>query len=273
MKNLFIALLGFLPLLSSSPNTAPIKGNDPTGRVEQLRNLKQAAFKPGEVLEYRIRYGLIEAGKARLEVKGTVDKAGRPAYHVVGTGRSVGMTDWFFKTRDRYESFIDTEALVPWEFIRDVNEGGHIIKRHLVFNQYKQTVRDLKAPHKGVFNYEAYAQDMISAFYFARSWDASKLKRGDEISFTMFLDHEQFPFKLWVLGRREIETDWGTIRCLALKPKLQEGRVFKEEEGMTIYVSDDANKVPVLIESSLFIGSIRVELTDFEGLRHKLSFK
>lgn len=268
----YLALFAFLwvPLFSTSPEE---KETIASAAVEQMRNLNQKAFKPGEKLEYRVRYGLIEAGKAELKVTEIVNKSGRPSYHVVGTGRSVGMTEWFFKTRDRYESFIDTEALVPWEFIRDVDEGGHKINRHLIFNQYQQTVRDLKAPKKGTFKYEAYAQDMISAFYYARSWDAKKLKKGDEISFTMFLDHEQFPFKLVILGRKEIETEWGKIRCLALRPKLQEGRVFSEEEGMTIYVSDDGNKVPILIESSLFIGTVKVELTGFKGLRYKLQFK
>lgn len=270
MKYLALLALVAAPLISFSPE---ILGKSEDTAVEQMRNLNQKAFKPGEKLEYRVRYGLIEAGKAELKVTEIVNKSGRPSYHVVGTGRSVGMTEWFFKTRDRYESFIDTEALVPWEFIRDVNEGGHKINRHLIFNQYRQTVRDLKAPKKGTFSYEAYAQDMISAFYYARSWDARKLRKGDEISFTMFLDHEQFPFKLVILGRKEIETEWGKIRCIALRPKLQQGRVFDEEEGMTIYVSDDGNKVPVLIESSLFIGSVKVELTGFEGLRYKLQFK
>lgn len=270
MKALYLSLLSLLPATFIAPSDAePSAGN----KVVELRNLKQSAFKPGEVLEYRIRYGLIEAGKAKLEVKSLTTKSNRQAYHVVGTGRSVGMTEWFFKTRDRYESYIDAEAMVPWEFIRDVNEGGYKIQRHLIFDQYAQTVRDLKAPQKGSFEFDAYAQDMISAFYFARSWDASSLKKGDEISFTMFLDHEQFPFKLIILGRKDVETEWGKIPCIALRPKLQEGRVFKEEEGMTIYVSDDANKIPVLIESSLFIGSIKVELTGYKGLRHKLRLK
>jgi len=268
MKALFLSILSIVPLSFLAPDYS----SESRG-VEHLRDLNQSAFKPGEVLEYRVRYGLIEAGKAKLEVKKMTKKSGRPTYHVVGTGRSVGMTEWFFKTRDRYESFIDAEAMVPWEFIRDVNEGGYEINRHLIFDQYAQTVKDLEAPHKGEFSYEAYAQDMISAFYFARSWDASKLKKGDEISFTMFLDHEQFPFKLVILGRKDIETEWGKIPCLALRPKLQEGRVFSEEEGMTIYVSDDKNKVPVLIESSLFIGSIKVELTNYTGLRHPLRIK
>lgn len=270
MKAILLSLFSLVPLGIIEFSSANFSANN---RVHELRNLDQKAFKPGEVLEYRIRYGLIEAGKAKLEVKELTKRSGRPSYHVVGTGRSVGMTEWFFKTRDRYESFIDAEAMVPWEFIRDVNEGGYEINRHLIFDQYAQTVKDLKAPHKGEFKYEAYAQDMISAFYFARSWDATKLKSGDEISFTMFLDHEQFPFKLIILGRKDIKTEWGTIPCLALRPKLQEGRVFKEEEGMTIYVSDDANKIPVLIESSLFIGTVKVELSGYKGLRHKLRLK
>lgn len=270
MKALYLSLLSLLPATFIAPSKM---ASDTANPVVELRNLKQTAFKPGEVLEYRIRYGLIEAGKAKLEVKELTTKANRPCYHVVGTGRSVGMTEWFFKSRDRYESFIDAEAMVPWEFIRDVNEGGYEIQRHLIFDQYAQTVRDLKAPQKGQFKFEPYAQDMISAFYFARSWDATTLKKGDEISFTMFLDHEQFPFKLIILDRKNIKTEWGEIPCIALRPMLQEGRVFKEEEGMTIYVSDDANKIPVLIESSLFIGSVKVELTGYKGLRHKLRLK
>lgn len=270
MKSLFLSLLSIVPL---SFWTSLSADEPQANRVHELRDLGQSAFHPGEVLEYNIRYGLIEAGTAKLEVKEMAKRANRPCYHVVGTGRSVGMTEWFFKTRDRYESYIDAEAMVPWEFIRDVNEGGYEIERHLIFDQYAQTVVDRKAPHKGEFSYEAYAQDMISAFYFARSWDASKLKKGDELSFTMFLDHEQFPFKLLILGRKNIKTKWGMVPCLALRPKLQEGRVFKEEEGMTIYVSDDANKIPVLIESSLFIGTVKVELSGYKGLRHKLRLK
>jgi hypothetical protein len=269
MKVLFFSLLTMLPFLSGSPE-AVADGSD---KIEQLRNLAQTAFKPGEKLKYKIRYGLIDAGIAELSVKEIVQRSGRPSYHVVGTGRTTGMTEWFFKTRDRYESFIDTEAMVPWEFIRDVNEGGYEIERHLIFDQYEQTVKDLKAPHKGTFTYESYAQDMISAFYFARSWDQTKLKKGDFLTFTMFLDHDQFPFRLNILGREMVKTEWGLIRCLKLRPSLQEGRVFSEEEAMTIYVSDDANKVPVLIESSLYIGTVKVELIGYEGLKHKLRFK
>lgn len=264
MKAILAIALIALPFLQG-PESEP-------ARVDELRRINHNAFKPGEVLKYSIRYGLIKAGKAELRVEEITSRSKRPVYHVVGTGRTVGMAEWFFKTRDRYESFIDTEAMVPWEFIRDVNEGGHEIDRHLIFDHFAQTVKDLDAPQKGKFQLEEYAQDMISAFYYARSLDATKLKAGDEVDFNMFLDHEAFLFRLVILERTWVDTDLGKIRCIALRPKLQAGRIFKEEEGMTIYVSDDANKVPILIKSDLLVGSVKVELTGYESLAAPIKF-
>lgn len=269
MKTLLITtLITLMPQLAFQQ--AQRTESDP---VEGLRKIEQTAFKVGEELGYTIRYGIIHAGKATVKVESRTVRSGREVYHTVGTGRSVGMAEWFFPTRDRYESFIDTEALVPWEFIRDVNEDGHIIKRHLVFDQYEQTVTDRLAPAKGSFSYAPYAQDMLSSFYYARAFNADKLKPGDDIDFTMFLDYEQFPFKLRLIKRAELDTKFGKVKCLVLRPALQKGRVFKDEESMTIWVTDDANKIPVLIQSELLVGSIKIELDSFKNLRHPVSFR
>src|SRR5437016_3288598 len=82
---------------------------------KSLRTVTNQAFKPGEVLKFRLHYGIISAGEATLEVKSDMSNVGgRDCYHVVGTGESVGAFSWFFKVRDRYESVIDKNALVPW---------------------------------------------------------------------------------------------------------------------------------------------------------------
>lgn len=236
----------------------------------KLREMGQNAYQVGEELEYRIRYGPFRAGIARIGIQEETMRSGRDVMHVVATGRTVGMAEIFFRTRDRYETFFDPQALVPWEFIRDVDEGGYTKDYHLIFNQRKQKVRDINNPEKGVFDYEPYAQDMLSAMYYARSIDTDTLEAGDLVTFTMFLDHETFPFRLRLLGREEIKTKLGRMKCLVLRPSLQEGRVFKDKESMTIYVSDDPNKIPVLVQSDLRVGSIKVEITGAKGLRHKL---
>jgi hypothetical protein len=267
MKKLERILFLVLVLLS-----AELSSHDTYEPKPALRNLNQNAFKVGEFLKYRIHYGLINAGEAELRVKSITNRQDRPVFHIEGIGRSIGMAEVFFKTRDTYTTFVDTESIVPHEFIRDVNEGGFIIKRHLFFDQVNRTAIDKEVPKK-VFEIPAFAQDMLSAFYYARSNDASKLKKGSSIPISIFLDHETFDFKLKYLGVETLKTKWGKIECLKFQPVVQSGRVFKEKEGITLWVSNDQNKIPVRMQAELAVGSIKMDLSDFKNTMVPIVFK
>lgn len=227
-------------------------------------------FKPGEKLSYDIRYGLVKAGEAQLEVKTLTNRRNKAVYHMVGTGRTTGMTDWFFPTRDRYETFLDTSTLHPVEFIRDVDEGGYEIKRHIVFDQSRKTARDLIGIDS-TFQFDRNMQDIFSAFYYARSLNTKDIRPGDEITIDVFMDYEHFPFKLKFAGRENVELDDFTINCMKFIPIVQEGRVFKEKESMIIWVSNDANHIPIRLKSELAVGSIKVDLTSYRNLSHPLN--
>jgi hypothetical protein len=235
--------------------------------------LRQKAFKEGEFLEYRIHYGIINAGRAELRVKNLEFRAGRPVFHVVGTGRTVGMAEVFFRTRDKYESWIDADSLVPHEFIRDVDEGGYIIKRHLHFDHAQQKVKDNLHKVDTVFDIPKNVQDMLSAFYYARTIDGSNLKKGDLIPISVFLDHEVFTFQLKFLGKDKVKSKFGKINCLKFMPYVQSGRVFKEKEGITLWVSDDESKVPIRMEAELAVGSIKMDLSNYKNVHPPLKFK
>ena len=113
---------------------------------DKLRTIEHRAFKAGEVLEYRVHYGFVDAGTARLEIAPELKSMGtRQTYHVTGTGKSRGAFDWFFKVRDTYESFIDTQSIMPWLFLRRVDEGGYHINQNVSFNQVKNTATSEKA--------------------------------------------------------------------------------------------------------------------------------
>lgn len=245
----------------------------PSDPTNGLRSISHNAFKEGEYLKYRIHYGIINAGRAELRVKKRTYKEGRPVFHMVGTGRSVGMAEMFFKTRDRYETWIDSDAMVPWEFVRDVDEGGYIIKRHLHFDQFEKTVYDDLDKKDTIFSIPENVQDMLSAFYYARTLDASKLKKGDMIPIDMFLDHEVFHFHLKYLGKEDMKTKFGKIRCLKLQPIVQSGRVFKEKEGMTLWVSDDSNKIPIRLKADLAVGSVKIDLSGYKNTVSPLKFR
>jgi len=233
-----------------------------------LTRTHNVAFAPGELLKYRVHYGFIDAGEATLEVKPHYkDFGGRACYHVVGTGRSMGAFDWFFKVRDTYESYIDTQAMVPWLFIRRTNEGGYTINQNVSFNHLKKTATS----EKKTIETPSRVQDLVSACYYARTIDFSKATPGDTFVIHTYLDDETFPLTIKFIGRETLKTAKGKIRCIVFRPMLLEGRVFKEKEGMTMWVSDDKNRIPVRAQANILVGSIKMDLKDYQGLLNPLA--
>ena len=77
-----------------------------------------------------------------------------------------------------------------------------------------------------------------------------------------------FLFKLKYLGHETIKTDFGKIKCIKFRPYVMAGRVFKEEESLTLWVTADGNKVPIKIKADLDVGSLRADLVALKGLKH-----
>ena len=184
--------------------------------------LRTMPLKPGEELNYLIHYGLIDAGTAKLEVRDPKRKVqGRDLIHVVGTGRSKGAFDWFFKVRDRYESYLDKEGVFPWLFIRRIHEGGYEKEQDYKFYQNKQKVLDGKGR---TFDAPFGVQDMLSAFYYARTLDFTKLQLNDTVQVMSFVDEEVYPLRIKFAGRETIKIRSGKYRCLKFNTIVQEGK-------------------------------------------------
>ncbi len=237
---------------------------------------KTVPYKAGEWLEYKMSYsGFLKAGTATLELKET-DLNGKKVFHAKGFGKTSTFIGWFFKVRDTYESYFDIDEIKPYLFKRDVNEGGHIIRRDIEFDHDKKSARVEDFKYKTVKEVpfdstQDMVQDMISSFYFLRNIDIDTIKPGDEINLNMFFDSKTFPFKLKYLGNEVLNTKFGKIKTLKMRPVVQAGRVFKESESVTIWVTADANKIPIKLKASLAVGSLRAELKAFKGLSN--SFK
>lgn len=242
------------------PNETPLK---------ELPVQENNAFKAGEILSYRLHYGIIDAGVAVLEVKPEImTVSGRSVYHIVGNGYSKGTFDWFFKVRDRYETFIDKDALLPWMFVRRVNEGGYIINQDYKFNHYTNKV-DVGNGEK--VDIPPGTQDMISAFYAARNLDFSSAKEGDVFTVNSIVDKELWPLKMRYVGKETIACDIGTFKCIKFRPIVQKGRIFKHEEDLNVWITDDKNHVPIRAEAKLLIGSVRLDITGTKNLANSSS--
>lgn len=230
----------------------------------------QNAYQEGEWLDFKIKYGWFNTSKATLEIqKSNLD--GNDVFHIVGKGKSVGLLDVFFKVRDRYETFITTDNGLPLKFIRDISEGGYKKHKELFFDHSTSRVEvvDYKHDTKNSFDFKPNTQDMLSALYKLRNKiDVKTIKEGQEFNINMFFDDENYDFKTKFLGFEVLDTKFGKVRCLKLRPYVMADRVFEESESLTFWVSADKNKIPLKIEADLAVGSLTAELNEFKGLKH-----
>ena len=231
----------------------------------------ESAFDSGEWFKFRMSYsGWMKAGEATLKVDEEVLN-GKRVYHVVGKGKTTGAIKWFFKVKDRYESYFDREKLIPYRFIRDINEGGHTKNIEIDFDQINQKAHIYNKKHntRKVIATAPNVQDMVSTFYYLRNnLDVTNLKKGDEVKTDMFFDGENYGFKIKYLGEETLKTKFGKIKCLKFRPYVMAGRVFKEKESLTLWVSADKNRIPLRIKADLAVGSLRADLDAFKGLKN-----
>ena len=232
---------------------------------------QESAFKEGEWFKFKMSYSnWLKAGNATLHVKKELLN-NKEVYHVLGKGWTTGMIKWFFKVEDRYETYIDTQTLLPYKFVRNIDEGGYTKNIVINFDQQnkKAHVNNIKENKKIIVDTKPNVQDMVSTFYYLRNrLKTEGLKVGNEIKVDMFFDEDNYGFKLKYLGEETITTDFGKVKSLKFRPYVMAGRVFKEEESLTLWVSKDKNKVPLRIKADLAVGSLRADLEAFSGLKH-----
>jgi hypothetical protein len=186
------------------------------------------------------------------------------------------MTKFFFKVTDLYESYFDKETGKPYQYVRKIDEGGYTKNQEGFFNQGSNTVlvKDYKHKSQKTIQVTENVQDIVSTFYYLRNHpQVDKLKVGESITVDMFFDDETFKFKLKFLGREDLKTKFGTISTMIFRPYVQAGRVFKEQESLTVWISDDENRLPVRIKASLAVGSLKADLDEFKGLKNSFKIK
>ena len=231
--------------------------------------IRNTTFQAGEAITFKVYYTLgvyVAAGEATFRT--TLERMNnKPVYHIVGDGKTYNFYDNFFKVRDKYETYIDTATLQPLKFVRNIYEGGYKKYENITFNQAANTA----VTSDGVFSVPNCVQDVLSAIYYARNIDFSKYQINDKIPFSMFLDNETYNLYIRYLGKENIKTKYGKFKAIKFKPLLIKGTMFEGGEKMTVWVSDDGNRIPVRIESSISVGSIKVDMMNYQNLRYPLT--
>jgi hypothetical protein len=134
------------------------------------------------------------------------------------------------------------------------------------YDSLQAKVIDHKYTTEKKFKIHKEIQDMLSALYYFRTRELGNLKVGETISMDIFFDQEINNFKLKLTGREVLKTNFGKVKTLVFMPIVQVGRIFKENESVTLWVTDDENKLPIKIKASILVGALKAELIEFRGL-------
>lgn len=254
MRKQILLLLGFCCHILAVAQELPLKNNP--------------IFKEGEVLRYKLKYGFITAAEATIKVLPTeINFNDKPTYRLSVDAKTSGTFDIFYKVRDHYDSYIDKEDLTPYFYQENIREANY---RRTDKARFYQDTKKVVA-NKGTFvTPTTQTFDLVSAYYFARSLDISKLKIGDEFKLNYFLGDEISELKVSYVGKETIKSKLGYLRCLKFSPSIKPGRIFKKDSKLYLWITDDGNRVPVRAEVEILVGSVTLEIQTAEGLRYPI---
>ncbi len=276
MMALVLVLMAF-DFPEINPNKPFIQSAIDTSGIPEPCNASNFAFQAGEEVVYKIYYNWnfvwIPAGEVVFRVNDLGDQ-----YHLSAKGRTYKSYDWFFKVRDDYDSYIDKSTLLPDVSVRHVREGGYRLYDKVTFDQDRRKAKSMRGktpesakPHE--FSLDDCMHDVLSIIYYARNINFNGMQEGAEIPIKIFLDKETYPLKVAYKGREEKKRVKGNGKFSTHKfsPQLIAGDVFKEGDQMMVWVTDDENKLPLLIESPVSVGSVKAVLKSYKGLRHEFT--
>ena len=237
-------------------------------------------FTGGEVLEYKVSYGMFSVGKAQIKISEDQYKInGRDCYKIDVFGKTTGAVDWVAKVNDNWGAYVDSAALVPHIAYRYLEEGSYrkkeIIKFDHTTDMAEAKVMDKKT---GEFKEPKYyktpdnVRDMVGGFMYLRTIDFNKLNVGDIVELDAFFEDTAYDFNIMYQGKDVVRTKLGKINTFKLIPLMPDNKIFDGENSITVWLSDDENKVPVRIEADMFMGKAGCEIIKYDGLVHEINY-
>jgi len=235
--------------------------------AQVVKNNGEPVFKVGERLDYRLRYGFITAAEASIRVEETTAQFdNNPVFHLVAEGRTAGTFNIFYKVRNRYDSYVDKKTMTPYLYTENIREANYRRNDKARFYQEEKKV----VSNNGTFKANGQTFDVVSAYYFARNLNIAALTEGDTFSLDYFLHDGISKMDIQYVGKEVVKTSLGYVRCIKFSPSIQPGRIFRKNSKLYLWITDDANRIPVKAHVEILVGSVTLELISAEGLKYTM---
>jgi hypothetical protein len=237
--------------------------------AQEFNKTNDVAFKAGEKLSYKMKYGFFTAAEATIRVEDSpIQFNNQSAYHIIAEGKTAGTFDVFYKVRNRYESYVDKITLLPYFYAENRRESNYRHTDKVTFDHQNKTI----TAAKGTFPYSGdKVFDFVSAYYFARCIDISNIHTGQKFDLQYFLEDGVHSLSITYVGKEKVACSMGTFNCLKFNPTIIPGRIFKKDSKLYLWITDDNNRIPVKANVEVVLGSLTMDLTAASGLKFPLS--
>lgn len=234
---------------------------------------KNKAFQGGEELVFTVSYAFLDAARATMKVSPEIDNSfDHPSYKIDVYGQTLGVFK-LFKVNDNWGTYLDTAKIIPHASYRHIEEGRYRKHEKVYFDHKKRNahVKLFDRENVSVVDTKDYTippnvQDIVSGFYYLRTMDMKNYQPGDTIVITGFFDKEIYTLKLLYEKKESIKTKIGEFETFVLTPIIPKNKLFRGEQPVTVWVSNDANRIPLKIKAKLKVGAVDMEITEATGL-------
>jgi hypothetical protein len=227
-----------------------------TPAVLESLGIPHRPFGVGERLVFSIEWGFIKAGDATLEVRSLVRWKGEPCYLFMSEAWSNSSFTAFFPVRDVVKSFAGARDLASRKFEKHLREGKFAADVEV---GYDQTAHTVHYPDGQLVATTPLARDILASFYYART---QPLVVGKSFFIDNHTDRVNYPLEVNVLRKEHVRVHAGEFDCIVVQPVLRYPGLFEQKGKLTIWLTDDARKMPVMMRSKIVIGSINAALKE-----------
>jgi len=215
-----------------------------------------------EMLVFDGMFGPFKVGEATLTSEGPSVFRGESVFVITSIEKTKGLFSYFYRVDDKYISYARVADLIPLRFFKHIEEGK--FKKELTVDYYDDSI--IYSNYRRYDTDKRY-RDILSALYYIRRLD---FEVGDTLRIPIHTGGKPNIMEVPIVDTLEISVPAGRFKTYVLKPIVKGEKIFGEEGGLFIYLSDDNEKVPIMIKSKLFFGSINFLLKEIKGERGRL---